>query len=213
MPVTVQATDKLAHPNVEALESRDIHDVVRIHLSAFPNFFLSFLGPRFLREFYVSFLMDTLAMAFVARDERDDVVGVVVGPLDPRGFFRRLLHRRWWSFCQASLAIALSRPSTVPRLVRALAYRGDAPEGPARALLSSVAVSPSAQGRGLGKALVLRWLEEARRRGASGCYLITDADNNAAVNGFYLSLGWKIESTYTTPQGRKMNRYVYDFDH
>jgi GNAT superfamily N-acetyltransferase len=197
---------------LEPLTLEQVDFVVSLHLNAFPNFFLSCLGPRFLREFYVSFLMDPVAMAFVGHDERDEVVGAIVGPLDPRGFFSRLLRRRWWAFCRASLATALSRPSTVPRLVRALTYRGDLPEGPVRALLSSVAVSPSAQGRGVGKALVLRWLEEARRRGASGCYLTTDADNNDAVNRFYRSMGWKLESAYTTPQGRKMNRYVYDFD-
>ena len=57
-----------------------------------------------------------------------------------------------------------------------------------------------------------RWLEEARSRGARGCYLTTDAEKNDPVNRFYLSQGWRVESAYTTPKGRKMNRYVYDFD-
>ncbi len=198
---------------LEPLTLAQVDSVVRLHLNAFPDYFLSCLGPRFLREFYVSFLMDPVAVAFVARDEHAEVVGAVVGPLDPRGFFSRLLRRRWWAFCQASLGTALNRPSTVRRLIRALAYRGDVPEGPVRALLSSVAVSPSAQGRGVGKTLVRRWLAEAGRRSASGCYLATDADNNDAVNRFYRSIGWKLESTYTTPERRKMNRYIYDFGH
>ncbi len=211
--MTAHEPNKPAGLNLGTLESRHIEDVIRIHLHGFPSFFLSFLGQRFLREFYGSFLRDPVGMAFVARDERDVVVGTIVGPLDPRGFFSRLLRRRWWAFCQASLAAVLARPSTVPRLIRALAYRGDAPRGPVRALLSSVVVSPSAQGHGVGKALVLRWLQEAGQRGVSGCYLTTDADNNDAVNRFYLSIGWKLESTYTTREGRQMNRYTYDFDH
>ena len=98
------------------------------------------------------------------------------------------------------------------RLVRALVYRGEAPAGPVRALLSSLAVSPAAQGQGIGRALVQRWLDEARLRGARGGFLTTDAENNDAVNRFYLSLGWKLEAAYTTREGRKMNRYEYDFD-
>jgi GNAT superfamily N-acetyltransferase len=211
-PLNVFSVSQSLPCRVDPLPQEQVDAVVSLHLNAFPDFFLSILGPRFLREFYVSFLMDQAAMAFVACAERDEVVGAIVGPLDPHGFFSRLLRRRWWAFCLAALATALSHPSIVARLIRALRYRGDVPKGSVRALLSSVAVAPSAQGRGVGKALVLRWLEEARRRGASGCYLTTDADNNRAVNGFYLSLSWILESTYTTPEGRKMNRYVYDFD-
>ena len=204
--------DRPADFQIAPLAPEDIGSAVRLHLHAFPDFFLSQLGPRFLREFYLSFLMDPVAMAFVARNQSDGVVGAIVGPLDPRGYFSRLLRRRWWAFCLASLAALLRSPSSAPRLARALVYRGEAPGGPFRALLSSIAVSPGLQGKGIGRALVLRWLDEARSRGASGCYLTTDAENNDPVNRFYLSQGWKVESAYTTPEGRKMNRYVYDFD-
>lgn len=189
----------------------DVDSVVALHLRAFPNFFLSFLGPRFLREFYLSFLRDPVGMAFVARNQLGEVVGAIVGPVDPRGFFGRLLRRRWWAFSLASVTALLRRPSSAPRLARALFYRGEAPTGPVRALLSSIAVSPDAQGKGVGRALVQCWLDEAQSRGARGCFLTTDAENNDLVNRFYRSQDWKLESAYTTPDGRKMNRYEYDF--
>ena len=103
------------------------------------------------------------------------------------------------------------RPSCVPRLFRAVFYRGESPSGPTRALLSSVAVDQNIQRSGVGKKLVGYWVDEARRRGASGCYLTTDADGNNKVNDFYQSLNWRIENTYTTPEGRRMYYYVYDF--
>jgi ribosomal protein S18 acetylase RimI-like enzyme len=68
------------------------------------------------------------------------------------------------------------------------------------------------QGRGIGRALVERWVEEVKRRGYTGCYLTTDANDNDKINNFYRKLGWKIESTYTTPEGRLMNRYILDLD-
>jgi hypothetical protein len=55
------------------------------------------------------------------------------------------------------------------------------------------------------------WLGEARRRGCAGAFLTTDADCNEAVNGFYRRLGWHLETSYSTPEGRRMNRYVFDF--
>ena len=72
-------------------------------------------------------------------------------------------------------------------------------------------VAPEFQGKGIGKLLVSRWVKEAYSRGAKGCYLTTDAEKNESVNSFYRSLGWMIESTYVTPEGRRMNRFVYDF--
>ena len=97
------------------------------------------------------------------------------------------------------------------RLFNAVFYRGVAPTGPKRALLSSVAVSGEVRGHGIGAALIRQWVEEVRRRGPAGCYLTTDADHNETVNALYQRLGWQHECTYRTREGRRMNRYLYDF--
>jgi len=196
---------------VRALKIDDVAAVVAVHLRAFPSFFLSFLGPRFLREFYGSFLVDPVGRGFVAVDEGGRVLGVVVGPLNPAGYFKRLLKRRWWAFCLASVSAVLRRPTVAPRLFRAVVYRGEAPGGPVRALLSSIAVDPQVQGGGVGRLLVERWVAEVRAAGGSGCFLTTDAEGNEAVNAFYRKLGWNLEGSYCTKEGRRMNRYVFDF--
>lgn len=197
---------------IKRLSEKDINEVVNIHMKSFPDFFLTFLGPRFLKEFYTSFLVDDEGMAFVAVDEESNrIVGGIVGPVVPDGYFKRLLKRRWLVFCLASMSAVIKRPTVIKRLFRAVFYRGESPQGPKRSLLSSIAVDPDAQGKGVGRMLVMRWAEEARSRGSNGCFLTTDADGNDAVNSFYQALGWKIESNYTTPEGREMNRYVYDF--
>lgn len=190
----------------------DVTEMVNVHVRAFPGFFLSLLGPRFLREFYSAFLHEETGIALVAESPgAGQILGFVVGTVQPEGFFRRLLKRRWWTFCFASVGALLRRPWVAPRIFRALFYRGEAPRGLNRALLSSIAVGPDQQGNGLGRALVTEWVEEARKRGAPGCYLTTDAENNDVVNRFYVKCSWRIESTYVTPEGRKMNRYVLDF--
>jgi ribosomal protein S18 acetylase RimI-like enzyme len=190
----------------------DVNEIVNVHVRAFPGFFLSFLGPRFLREFYSAFLCEDTGIALVAEGPADGrIFGFVVGTAQPDGFFKRLLMRRWWAFCFASASALIRKPGTAPRIFRALLYRGEAPKGPKRALLSSIAVGPGQQGSGLGRALVAAWVDEARKRGATGCYLTTDAESNDAVNRFYVKCGWQVESTYVTPEGRRMNRYVLDF--
>jgi GNAT superfamily N-acetyltransferase len=197
---------------IDRLGSYPIDHVMRIHLRAFPDFFLTLLGPRFLREFYRAFLNDETSIAFAAEDESGNVVGVVVGTGQPVGFFRRLLIRRWWAFGLASLAPILKNPSIGKRIFRALAYRGDPPSRPGYALLSSIAVAPDTQGIGLGKALLDVWIKEAKKRSCRGAYLTTDALHNDTVNSFYRNAGWRLESFFLTAEGRKMNRYAISFD-
>ena len=185
--------------------------IVNVHMRAFPSFFLTFLGPRFLKEFYGSFLVDEAGVGFVAIED-GEVLGAIVGPIVPDGYFKRLLKRRWWAFCIASLGAVIKKPTVIPRLFRAVFYRGESPQnGPKLSLLSSIAVSPDAQGKGVGRLLVSRWLKEIQKKGSHGAFLTTDSENNEAVNGFYQNLGWNLESRYETPEGRKMNRYVYMF--
>jgi len=194
------------------LNKNHLSEVISIHIKAFPTFFLTFLGPRFLKEFYESFLYDSQGIGFVALDDNtEEIIGVIVGPLNPNGYFKRLLKRKWFSFCIASIGAIIKKPSVIKRLFRAVFYRGESPEGMNRSLLSSVAVSPNVQGKGAGKALVCKWLEEVKSRGSKGAFLTTDAENNDAVNKFYQKIGFKLESSYSTPERRKMNRYIYDF--
>ena len=203
---------KYAMLEIRKLTPEHIHDIVEVHISAFPDFFLTFLGPRFLKEFYGSFFVDDTGIGLVALED-GKVLGAIVGPLVPNGYFKRLLKRRWWAFCLASITAVLKKPAVIKRLFRAVFYRGQAPEqGPKRSLLSSIAVAPDAQGKGVGQNLVHAWLAEARSRGSLGCFLTTDAVGNDTVNDFYQKLGWKLESVYETAEGRKMNRYVYDFE-
>jgi ribosomal protein S18 acetylase RimI-like enzyme len=193
------------------LKAKDISKIVALHLESFPDFFLSFLGKRFLQEFYNNFVVDSMGVGLVAQDSNGKIIGIIVGPLNPNRFFSRLLKRRWWAFCIASVEAVIKRPSCIKRLSRAVFYRGQEPAGPPRALLSSIAVSPNAQKLGIGSKLVFKWIEEVKNRGGNGCYLTTDAVGNNDVNTFYQRLGWKIETTYRTPEGRLMNIYIFNF--
>jgi hypothetical protein len=127
---------------IKKLANEDIRQAVNVHIRAFPAFFLTFLGPGFLKEFYASFLYDSQGIGFVATDnETEKIVGVIVGPLNPQGYFKRLLKKKWFSFCIASLGAVLKKPTVVKRLFRAVFYRGESPkERIERSLLSSIAV-------------------------------------------------------------------------
>ena len=192
------------------MHARHIDAAVELHVNAFPDFFLTFLGDGFLKIFYQAYVENRDAVAYVAEGKNGYLAGVVVGTLKPRGFFRRLLLRRWWSFALACCGSAIKRPMIIPRLHRALFYRGEEPTGVSRALLSSIAVAPAGQRTGVGRALMENWLNAVQAQGMLGAYLTTDANNNEAVNRFYQRFGWWVELTYVTREGRMMNRYIID---
>lgn len=196
---------------VEPLHPADVEAIVRLHRQAFPSFFLSELGPAFLTQFYRGFLTDPTSVTAVARDDQGRVVGGVVGTTAPAGFFHRLLVRRLPGFALASAQAAVADPRRIPRLLRGAAYRGEAGATLDGALLSSICVDPIAQGSGVGRQIIDRWCAQARSRGAHRAFLTTDADGNDAVNVFYNRAGWHHTHTFTTPEGRRMNRYEKEF--
>ncbi len=185
----------------------DLEQVVSVHLRSFPGFFLSELGPRFLLCLYEEILADPTGAAFVIRDE-GSVLGFVAGTTEPRGFYKRLLIRRWPRFLFASMLPLIRNPLTAPRLLNAFRKAEEEPEEQRCGLLMSIAVDPRVQAGGIGAALVHAFLEHCAKRGLSSVHLTTDRSENDRTNHFYCRLGFKISRVLVTPQGRQMNDYL-----
>ncbi|MEA2235583.1 MAG: hypothetical protein QOC81_307 [Thermoanaerobaculia bacterium] len=183
---------------------KDAGAAAEVHLAAFPGFFLSFLGARFLRELYRAIVSDEESIAFVAVDE-ERVVGLVAGAASG-GFYRRAARRRWLRFGLASMTALLRKPSIVRRLLRAL--YAPPQTFSAGAVLMSLAVDPRVQRTGAGKLLTRAFIESARQRGVAAVVLTTDRIGNDAVNAFYRAQGFSIVDSYVTPEGRAMNEYI-----
>lgn len=181
-------------------------DVVEVHMQSFKDFFLTFLGKKFLRLYYNGIVNYENAIKFVyIKDDR--IVGFVVGTSNPQGFYSRLLKQDWLRFSVASLGAICRKPSVIRRIVRAFSHPSENPIGDDVAGLFSIGVLPELQGTGVGKSLVQMFLEEAKKRCCKKVFLTTDSENNDAVNAFYQKLGFKIEREYITPEGRRMNEY------
>jgi ribosomal protein S18 acetylase RimI-like enzyme len=192
--------------HIQRMLPKHIESVVRVHLESFPGFFLSSLGPGFLRLFYQGVLNDETGIAVIA--EREDVVlGFVCGSNAPRGFYRRLFQKQWWRFGWAAMGALARRPWMVRRFLGAVRMRVVSEDAAPAAELMSLAISPHAQRQGLGGDLVLRFLAEARSLGASRVTLTTDRQANQHVNSFYHRLGFALAASFVTNTGREMNRY------
>lgn len=187
----------------------DIGAIVRLHRAAFSGFFLTSLGPSFLRLLYRAFLDMDGGVCIVAQNG-DGVQGVVVGAADPSAFFAVLRRKRGILFALAALPGIFRNPMLVMRkCLWALSYGGEQPGAlPGAGLLSSVAVAPETCGRGIGRRLVNALCEELRGRGTEYVYLITDETNNEQVNGFYRRCGFTLVDTFERFEKRRMNRWA-----
>ncbi|KYZ76430.1 hypothetical protein AXX12_08325 [Anaerosporomusa subterranea] len=196
---------------IKPVDLEHIPEVVDIHMKSFPGFFLSFLGEKFLRIYYSSVCSAHEKIGFVYVDSEGKTLGFVVGTSNPAGFYTRLLRNKWPKFLLASTQAIMRSPRILPRLARAVFYPGKNPKGEEAAGLYSIGVAPQAQGLGIGKKLVMAFLNEANQRSCKQVFLTTDRDGNEATNQFYTHLGFKISAQFITPEGRRMNEYTIRF--
>jgi len=187
----------------------DVKSLVELHQAAFPGFFLTSLGHRFLRLLYRS-LVDAESGVCIVAENGQGVLGFAVGTTEPDAFFKTLLRKQGLSFAVATVPALLRHPAfAVRRCLGALCYRGEKPKAfPKAALLSSLAVSPDAARQGIGRELLDAFCNEVTRRGGHAVYLTTDASGNDAVNQFYEKCGFHCVDTFERPGRRRMNRWA-----
>jgi|KBSSwiStaDraftv2_1062776.scaffolds.fasta_scaffold629463_2 GNAT superfamily N-acetyltransferase len=190
---------------ISAMTRADLNEVAAVHLRAYPDFFLSRLGLPFLRCLYEEILNDPSGIVLVCRHNLK-LQGFAAGTTEPRGFYGRLLLRRWHRFALASVLPVLRNPAIVPRLLNAFRKTKDEPDDGC-GLFMSLGVDPQIQARGIGAALAHAFLAECRSRGLSSVHLTTDRFENDRVNRFHSKVGFTISRVITTPQGREMNDY------
>jgi ribosomal protein S18 acetylase RimI-like enzyme len=199
----------LSEVTIRPMAHTDLSQVIAVHMQSFPGFFLTFLGPDFLKLLYRNIMTAEDGIALVAC-RSDAIDGFVAGVMHQSGFYRQLVKQQRWTFARASLKAVLRRSSIVPRLWRALRRPADTQESAAEACLMSIAIRPEAAGHGMGQQLVVAFCQELARRGAPAVCLTTDRDQNERTNHFYQQLGFRVSSTFVTPEGRAMNEYVMD---
>ena len=194
---------------IKEAEQQHLRKIVDLHLATFTGFFLTFLGPGFLRCLYSAFLTHPHSQLLIADNDEGQLVGFVAFSNNLSELYRHLLKHSLMPLAWYSLLAFLRRPSSALRLLRGLSQPRKCERDEPYAELSSIGVSPQHKELGIGLALV----EEVKKRidfsAISYLKLETDAENNAGVNAFYLRSGFTLHHAYTTPEGRKMNEYRY----
>ena len=192
-------TSKMVNCTVTPICTSHINDVVTIHCKSFPNSRSTQLGKPFLRKMYRWFVLYQPKSAFIAEVDGQPV-GFVTGAIggSSRKIFRYAFLEILWAFLRRpglflqpdmfeqwhSYLWGIVPPKRKPRLV------SGNPEF-VKATLDSIAVSPHARGKNVGKSLVSAFENAARLQGATILRLGVERDNMAARR-LYESCGWEL---------------------
>jgi len=203
---------------IRKTRAEDIPRTAQLQVELLPHGLFPRLGPAFVRRWHSTFLHDPHAVALVAENGVGEVIGFLYGATDQARHLRSVLSRHRRSLLLAGAAGLLARPGLALHFLRtrAAAYarrlfaRGRPASAERRdepvAVITAVAVHPSARGAGAGAALVTIFCSSAARAGTRRAELVTRADAGGA-SGFYTRLGWTSLGEHRTRDGIVVRRF------
>ena len=204
----------------------DLATTSGMHVEFLPIGLFPSLGAGFVRRWHRTYLESRHGVGYVVTDPTtpdDEVVGFLLGTTDQAAHMAALFaNRRALASLAAAGAGALGRrprlarqlPSRVVPWARQIAQRRSGqptpPDGPADnpqvAVMIALAVRPQWRGSGIGAELVRRFVEDARRAGATEAELVTPV-GPAGATGFYERLGWELGPCWHTRDGDELRAY------
>ena len=185
-----------------------IRELVSLHSQAFPDFFLTKLGEPFLRTLYKGYLDDPNSGIIVAEDNCS-LLGFIAYSNDYPGFYKRLIKEKIVQFAWCSFLAVLRHPLFIKRILGAFGKSDSVVKDQKYVELASICVSPSAEGRGVGSALIDYLKSMVDFSEYAYINLETDADDNEKAIEFYLKNGFVLAREYYTREKRRMHEYRY----
>jgi len=193
---------------IEPMAKHHARQAAGLHRNGIRSGFLSSLGLRFLTQLYAAIPSCPAGFGYVATDG-EEVLGFVAGTESTGRIYKQALLRRGLLMALPLLRF-LVRPSVVKRMIHTLRYPSQVDPDLPPAEVLSIAVSPAARGKGIGRSLMAAAMEEFRRRGLPRVKVAVWAGNEQA-NRFYERFGFALAST-RLHHGLVMNIYTISTD-
>ncbi len=206
--VTMENIETVAIRELGTEDDKYITSLSKLHMIAFPEFFLTQLGLPFLKSLYRGYMEDENSGIIVA-EISGCPVGFIAYSNDYSKFYKGLLKKHLIRFAFCSLLAVIRHPSFYKRLLKAFKKSDDVKKEEAYVELASICVNPKEGSKGIGSMLIEKLKEITDFSMYEYINLETDACDNDVVNMFYMKNGFHLARSYVTPEGRKMNEYRY----
>jgi len=193
-----------------------IAGIINVHMLSFDKSLLTKLGPSFLKIYYRTILEFSNGILLISLDENKLINGFAAGFMYP-GDFYSLLNSYRFKMVLACIPALIKYPSIIKGVLgNALSMKDNndlKKQLSSKACeLSSIAVHPKDQGKGLGKKILKKFETEAKLLGADQIYLFTDSFSNAKVNQFYKENGYELLRIFNAPGNRQRNQYLLNLN-
>ena len=198
---------------IRKAKTSDVDSIVAIHNQAFPNFFLTTLGNRFLRLYYKCMCNSRDAVTLCAIDE-GTLVGFSSTALKSAGFNTKLIKQNSVIFVMEAIKLLFTKPTALVRLVKNFTKKSsDMEDNGDYAELFSIGVLPLCQGKDVGSLLLSRNERMIREMGGGKrLSLTTDKNNNESAIAFYQRNGYKVLYEFKAYPDREMYRFIKDLE-
>ena len=189
---------------VRTMRASDVRGAADLHRECLPHGLFPALGSRFLGHYLFSYATSPFGLALIV--EVDGLpAGFLVGSFDERAHRGHVVRQHGTSLAIRAGVAMVSRPTVAWRFLRTRLVRyavgftrrrlspstpsSDESRESRTAVLSHVAVAPSARGSGAGTTLVSSFVQRVRATEADAAELLTRGDELGAAR-FYAHLGW-----------------------
>ena len=189
-------------------EIEEVHAISDIHLKAFEGFFLSELGCEFLSTYYNS-VRENDRGVLLGCFEDNKLLGFCAATTLSEGFNKYLVKSNFFSFAKIALFLLFTRHKALLRLLRNFTKSDPSVnDNGIYAELLSIGVSPTAQGKGVGKKLLMALEEYLNDKNVSQLSLTTDYYDNEKTLNFYKGMGYEIMYDFVAYPDRRMYRLI-----
>jgi ribosomal protein S18 acetylase RimI-like enzyme len=194
--------------NVREPTENEMLKIAAIHLVAFDGFFLSELGSNFLKMYYNSIRKNKRGI-LLGCYENKQLLGFCAATSFSAGFNSYLIKKNIIPFSIIGLKLLLSKPKALIRLLRNFT-KSDATivDDGKYAELLSIGVSPSAQGKGVGRILLTTLEEHLKEKHVEQLSLTTDFFDNEKTLRFYKGMNYEVMCEFIAYPNRKMYRLI-----
>lgn len=186
----------------------DVIQIVKLHRSAFEGFFLTSLGPSFLKQYYSSFIKNNETITLVAVED-NVVFGFSAATVLSRGFNSRLIKTSLFSYAWLGVKLLFTSPKSLVRLLNNFTKKSDkVSDDENYGELFSIGVRSDQQGKGIGKMLLYQTEMLLKEKSVKRLSLTTDSIDNESTLGFYRSMGYETLYEFVSYPNRRMCRMI-----
>ncbi len=196
----------------------DLEQICKIHISAFPNFFLTKLGYKFIYNYYKHYF-DRGELIMIILDEMNSYIGFASGISNAKAFYNSI-KKKWFKFLYP-ITLAMVNFDLLPYLVKKIfnvltsdKVNIEVKNNDDFLELTSIAIKKEYQKKGFGSILLTQYIEEVRNSYSllKGILLTTDYADNKTVHKLYKKNGFKLFFNFNQNKNRKMSVYKLLFD-